>query len=376
VTCRLVLLGGGHAHLFVLEGLTRGHPPGLEVTLISVDDRQAYSGMVPGMIGGRYRTAELMFALPAICRRVGVAFVRAEVSRLLPAERQVQLADGRSFGYDLLSVATGSTVEGAGHPGVRAQARMVKPISRAVEIVPSLERAAETGSPATVVVGGGAAGIEVALAVRARLRLLGRPDAAVTLVESRKQLLGGLKAPTRAVARALAENTVTVLCGTPVSRVDPEGVRLEDGTGLPARVVVWATGAAAPSFLRGSGLPVDRRGFLLVDDRLRSIGDTRIFAAGDAATPERFPATPKAGVYAVREGPVLNRNLLAAAAGSAPPARYTPQRRFLALLNTGDGKAVLSYGKFAVWTRWAMALKDRIDRSFMRRFQRLEATGM
>jgi NADH dehydrogenase FAD-containing subunit len=109
-----------------------------------------------------------------------------------------------------------------------------------------------------------------------------------------------------------------------------------------------------------------------VNDHLQSVSDPAVFAAGDAATLARFPGTPKAGVYAVREGPILWASLRAALNGARFSARYKPQPRFLALLNTGDGRAILSYGRLALWGRAWMALKDRIDRGFMRRFQRLE----
>lgn len=375
MTRRLVLLGGGHAHLFVLEGLAGRRLPGVETTLISLDERQAYSGMVPGMIAGRYQPPELSFDLSAICRRAGATFLRAEAAQLAPGERRVLLAGGRSVDYDLLSVATGSAVEDGDLPGVAEHAYRVKPIGRALEIVPALERAAAAVTePAVVVVGGGAAGIEVALAARARLRRLGRPSATVTVIEAGSRLLGG-RMPTAepSVTRALAANGVTVRLGIRVAGVLPDAVRLESGAALPAQVTIWSTGPAAPPLLRRSGLPVDTRGFLLVDDRLRTMADPAVYAAGDAATLERRPDTPKAGVYAVREGPVLWTNLAAAAIGAAPTESYRPQPRFLAILNTGDGRAVVSYGSAATWSGWGMTLKNWIDRRFMRRFQALEA---
>jgi selenide,water dikinase len=330
--------------------------------------------MVPGLIGGRYGLPELCFDLAAMCRRAGVSFIEREVVRLEPSHRRILLAGGASLEYDLLSVATGSTAEGGDLPGVAEHALRVKPIGRAVELVPALERAARLrDDPSIVVVGGGAAGVEVALAARARLRALGRHRSGVTLVEARAHLLGGHPpAAERVVGRALAANAVTVRLGRRVSSVASEAVRLESGEELRADMVVWATGAAAPALLRDSGLPVDSRGFLLVTDRLESTADPAVFAAGDAASLAPYPATPKAGVYAVREGPVLARNLAAAAIGGGTAIAYRPQPRFLALLNTGDGRAVLSYGRVAVWASWAMQLKDWIDRGFMHRFQRLE----
>jgi selenide, water dikinase len=373
VTRKLVLLGGGHAHLFVLEGLARRPLAGVETTLISLDERQAYSGMVPGMIGGRYKPAELRFDLSAICRRAGATFVHGEAVQLSPGERRVVLAGDRSVDYDVLSVATGSTVEGGDLPGVADHAYRVKPIGRALEIVPALERFASlVPTLAVVVVGGGAAGIEVALAARARLRRLGRPGS-IAVIEAGPRLLGGrMPAAEREAARALAANGITVELGVRVAAVLPDAVRLTSGAALPAHLTIWCSGAAAPPLLRGSGLPVDTRGFLLVDDQLRSVAEPAVFAAGDAATLERRPDIPKAGVYAVREGPLLWRNLALAAAGSVPHGSFHPQPRFLAILNTGDGRAVVSYGSAATWSGWGMALKDWIDRRFMRRFQRLE----
>ncbi|HEX5387052.1 MAG TPA: FAD-dependent oxidoreductase [Gemmatimonadales bacterium] len=372
---RLVLLGGGHAHLFVLEGLARGLFGPVDATLVSPVRHQAYSGMVPGLIGGRYRTEELSFDLEATTARAGVTFVCSRARRILPAEREVELEDGRRIGYDLLSVATGSTVRGTDLPGVREHALVVKPIDRAEVIVPALEQAAaEHGSALrVVVVGGGAAGAEVALALRARLRTLSAAASArVALLESGSEVVPD-RAPAarRKVRRALALNGIELKLGAQVHAVDGRGATLADGSTVPMHLLVWAAGAGPSDLLRASALETDARGFLLVDDRLRSLSDPRIFAAGDAATLAAYPATPKAGVYAVREGPVLRDNLAAACHGRDPSRSYSPQHRFLALFNTGDGRAILSYGPLALRARWAMRLKDRIDRRFMRRFQRL-----
>jgi NADH dehydrogenase FAD-containing subunit len=158
-----------------------------------------------------------------------------------------------------------------------------------------------------------------------------------------------------------------------VEEIGARTVRLSGGTDLPYDLVVWAGGAAAPAIFRASGLETDQSGFLLVDSTLRSVSDLAIFAAGDAATLRPFPATPKSGVYAVRQGPILARNLGLALTGAAAERlqHYRPQRRSLVLINTGDGRAILSYGSVAVTGRWAMRLKERIDRGFIHRFQRL-----
>jgi pyridine nucleotide-disulfide oxidoreductase family protein len=371
---RLVLLGGGHAHLFVLEGVAQGAFTGAEVTLVSPVARQVYSGMIPGMLAGRYRPEELSFDLEAMARSAGVRYVSAAGHRIRADMDEVELDGGAVLPYDLLSVATGSTVRGTGLPGVAVRALRIKPIDRALSIVPALVEALRAEEhPPVVVAGGGAAGIEIALAVRARLSLLAGPDTGtVTLLESAPRLFAGrLPSVEDAVQRALARNRVALRCSADVVAATESGVRLGEGTEVPARVLIWAAGAAAPDLLRTSGMALDAQGFLIVDERLRSASHPRIFAAGDAATPARWPDTPKAGVYAVREGPVLCANLAAACRGLDPPRAYRPQRRALALLNTGDGRAILSYGQLAASGKWVMALKDGIDWRFVRRFQRL-----
>jgi NADH dehydrogenase FAD-containing subunit len=190
----------------VLEALAERPVSAIEATLVSLGPTQAYSGMVPGLIGGRYALPDLTFDLPAMCRRAGVTFLTGEVTRIESAPRRVLLQDGRAIEYDVLSTAAGSLVEGSDLPGVAEHALQVKPIGRVVEIVPDLERAAaQRDDPDVVLVGGGAAGIEIALAVRARLRILARPRANVTVVESGDVLFANKLPALESMARASRE---------------------------------------------------------------------------------------------------------------------------------------------------------------------------
>jgi selenide, water dikinase len=216
--------------------------------------------------------------------------------------------------------------------------------------------------------------VELALNIKARLQASGRTGAHVVLVDRQHRLVANRsEACAREAARVLGQNQVQVVLGLQVGEVGTRTVRLSGGTELPYDALVWATGASAPEIFRVSGLTTDAAGFLLVDSTLRSVSDPAIFAAGDAATLRPFPATPKSGVYAVRQGPILARNLGLALTGGGSERfqHYRPQRRSLVLINTGDGRAIFSYGPIALTGRWVMRLKDRIDRGFMRRFQRL-----
>lgn len=369
---QLVLAGAGHAHLFVLEQLAQGNFPRAEVTLLSPHAAHLYSGMLGGLITGRYRREDAYLDLPSLAAKAGARFVLGSAVRVDIANRQISVDGGRQLPYDIASFAIGSEVSPA-KVNAGDTVLAVKPIDRAGMIADALESLPQ-GEPTMVVVGGGAGGVEIALNIRARLRALGRTGVQVVLVDKHRRLVATRsEACAREAARALHQNQVQVVLGMQVEEVGTRTVRLSGGTDLPYDTLVWATGASAPEIFRASGLETDHAGFLLVDSTLRSVTGSAIFAAGDAATLRPFPATPKSGVYAVRQGPILARNLGLALTGGASERfqHYRPQPRSLVLINTGDGRAILSYGSMALTGRWVMRLKDRIDRGFMRRFQRL-----
>lgn len=370
---RLVLVGAGHAHLFVLEQLAHGCFPSAEVTLLAPHASHLYSGMLGGLIAGRYGREDAYLDLPSLAAKARARFVLGSAVQVDTANRQINVDGGRQLSYDIASFAIGS--ETIGKPPAGDGVLSVKPIDRAGMIAEALENLPRP-DPRVLVVGGGAGGVEIALNMKARLRALGRGGAQVVLVDRQRRLVANHSAAcARAAARVLAQNEVQVVLGVQLEDIGTRSVRLSAGAELPYDIMVRATGPAAPAIFRESGLTTDRAGFLLVDGTLQSVSNSAIFAAGDAATLRRFPATPKSGVYAVRQGPILARNLGLALTGGAIERfqHYRPQPRSLVLINTGDGQAILSYGPVALTGRWIMRLKDRIDRGFMRRFQRLAA---
>ena len=367
---RLVLVGGGHAHLHVLADLAARPLAGAEVTLVSPSAQHHYSGMVPGFLQGTYTEAELTIDLAALAARAGARFVAAAAERIDVPGQRVDMGATR-LSFDVLSLDVGAAPAGLDLPGAREHAVTIRPMREAVALrarIDALTAPTRRGPARVAVVGGGAGGIEVALAAHRRIRAAGtRPE--VWLVEAAPDVLPGYAAPVqRRATGILARRGVAVTTGSAVSVVEASAVELENGTRAAVDLVVWLAGATGPALLAGSGLPLDPRGFLLVDATLRAVGGAPVWAAGDCATLADHPDTPKAGVYAVRQGPVLARNLRAAI-GERTPARYAPQRTFLSLLNTADGKALLRWHKVVSHSRAAWWLKDRIDRRFVRRYR-------
>ena len=364
----MVLVGGGHAHLHVLRELVRRPLAGVETALVVPGDHY-YSAMVPGYLQGQYVADELRFDLARLARQAGARLVESIAERI-DVERRVVIAGGEAMPFDVCSLDVGCDAAGADIPGVARYAITLRPMARAVELRARLDAlvADPMPAPSVVVVGGGAGGVELALALRQRLRAAG-VEGTVSLVESGPELLPEFDPSMRSLAVAvLRDRDVSIALGGRVTSVTADAVTLHNGASLPADLVVWTAGAAAPPLIASSGLAHDERGYLLVDRSLRAVDGAPVWGAGDCVTLQDFPDTAKAGVYAVREGPSLDRSLRAAL-GQGRPARYRPQRTYLALLNTGGGWALMRWKGIHRHSRWAWRLKDMIDRRFMRRYR-------
>lgn len=359
---RLVLVGPGHAHLFVLEALARAPVPGVETVLVSLGARQLYSGMVPGWIAGDYTLEQLSFDLAGLARAAGARLEPSGAAGLRANRRELQLGDGRVLGYDVASFDIGSLPAGIDLPGVKEHALVLKPLERTLTV---LTEAARQSGP-LLVVGGGAAGVELALCLQARTRR------STTLLERGEEVpRGAPRAAQRLVRKLLSQRGVELRTAAILASLSSETARLESGESLPFTTCVWAAGPRAPELFAGSGATVDAQGYLAVEDTLRNPSHPELFAAGDCAGFISGQHVPKAGVYAVRQGPVLSTNLRVALTGHGSLRPYHAQRGFLSLLNAGDGTAVGAWKGLAFQGRAMWRLKDTIDRRFMERFQRL-----
>jgi selenide,water dikinase len=380
----LVLIGAGHTNLHVVRMWRMRPIPDVRLTIVSPFGRATYSGMLPGTLAGLYQPDEMDIDLYRFAESCGARLIVDEVIGFEPEIRRVLLADRPPMRYDVASIGIGS-VPGqrelwAGNRAVLS----IKPMAtfrarfeqRLAEVLGKIG-ASEAGAPlakggkvSIVVVGAGAGGTEVSFGLDAWLRGRGI-DVQVSLVDGNSEILAGYSGGTIARARnEFVRRGINLYLGRRVAGIRSEvlpTVVFDDDTSLPADIVIWATAAAPPPMLANFRLPKTDDGFLAVRPTLQTTGDFPVFAVGDTATivGQRLP---KAGVYAVREGPVLWENLQRMFS-DRELVPYEPQRGFLSLLATGDGRAIAEYKGFSGHGRWAWKWKDHIDRKFMRMYQ-------
>lgn len=364
LTRDVVLVGGGHTHALVLRRWGMNPLPGARLTLIDPNPTAPYSGMLPGHIAGHYARADLEIDLVQLARFAGARLVLGRAEGLDALRREIHVPGRPPIRYDVVSLDVGVTSVLPQLPGFSAHALAAKPLGRFADRWEAF-CADPPEAPHVVILGGGVAGVELAMACAHRLS--GR--ARVSLVEASDTLLGGMTEATRsALTQELAAHGIECRLGTRAVEVAPDHVLLSDGTRLRSDVVIGATGARPQGWLEQAGLAlVD--GFVAVDDQLRSVSDAAVYAVGDCAH-MGFAPRPKAGVYAVRQAPILYHNLRADLTGKRRK-RYAPQKDYLKLISTGRKAAIADKAGMRSSGAWLWWLKNRIDRKFMYQFHAL-----
>lgn len=365
----IVLIGGGHAHVEVMKRFGMRPEPGVRLTLVAKDSLTPYSGMVPGYLRGVYSHDDCHIDLGRLARWSGTVLIRAAATGLDPVAQEVLFRDRPPLAYDLVSLDIGSAPPASAIPGAAAHALPIKPLDRFFDRLAELD-ATLTAGARLVVVGAGAGGVETALGLKRRFARKG-VSISMTLVGDEPEILPGhAPAVAERMRQALADANVALELGRTVAAIDADGVDLADGGRIDADLAILVNGAAAAEWPKATGLATDEAGFIKTNRFLQSPSHPEVFATGDCAAFQPVKL-PKSGVYAVRQGPPLARNLRRAALGE-PLEPWRPQPVTLSLMSTGDGGAVVSYGRFSADGRWAWRWKDRIDRRWMEKYQKLE----
>lgn len=361
----VVLVGAGHAHLYIAAHAETFIERNARLVLVDPDEFW-YSGLATGMLGGMYEPATAQVNPRALIEAHGGEFIQDRVEVVDTCARRLGLTGGDDLNYDYVSINVGSRVNADAIPGAAHDPSVwaVKPISNLWKLREHLESRFGAGeTPRVAVVGGGPTGAEVA-ANLAALATRHAVEPRVTLLTSSDRLIGQAPAgAARALQRNLTRRGVVIRTRTQIARRQGTSLSTEDGRRIDADLVVLATGLEANSLVHEMGLPIHPKEGLRIKATLHSIADERVFAGGDCAAMEGFNL-PKLGVFGVRQAAYIHANLLASLEGK-PLAEYEPQKRYLAILNLGDGTALSTWGRFWWNGRSSMWLKDLIDRRFL-----------
>ena len=379
----LVFVGGGHAHALALREFAMRPITGLRITLISPATHTPYSGMLPGLVAGHYSFEETHIDLARLCQWAGVRFMCAEVDAIDPVRQIVSVQGRPSVAYDVLSLDVGSQPELDGVAGARQYSVPVKPVAglwqRWNTLREKLQKAPSNTVHRIAMVGGGAGSVELITAMAEQFSGAGNiagQQVSFQLYCGGAEILSGYNARARRSAqRTLNDYGIQLHLNSRIKSVECDMLLTENADRHGFDELFWCTGAASAPWIAGSGLKTDQRGFLAITNTLQSLDYGNIFGSGDCATQVDQPR-PKAGVYAVRQGPVLAKNLRNYLF-SKPLSEHIPQHGFLSILSLGAKQATADRGVFSASGPWVWRVKDKIDREFMARFEVLpEMSGL
>ncbi|MEO9826816.1 MAG: selenide, water dikinase SelD [Paracoccaceae bacterium] len=352
----VVLVGGGHTHALLLRSWGMNPVPGARLTVINPAPTAPYTGMLPGFVAGHYERDELEIDLVRLARFAGARIIFGMVTALDKDTKTLTVADRPPIPFDIASIDIGITSNMPEIPGFAEHAIAAKPLG---PFAARWDAFRKIGGPVAVI-GGGVAGVELAMAMAHALASNG----SVAIIEA-ASALSGLSEPTRdrLLSKLKAQN-IALEENARVATVAADHVTLDDGRTIQAAFTVGAAGARPFPWLAETGLELSD-GYLTVDAQLRSLTDPSIYAVGDCAHLSHAPR-PKAGVFAVRAAPILTHNIRADLIGGQRK-RFNPQSHYLKLVSLGRKAALADKWNRSFTSDWAWGWKDRIDRKFMDR---------
>lgn len=369
----LLLMGAGHAHLTVLQKISEIVDKGHVVTVVGPGEHHYYSGMGPGMLGGYYAPEHIRFPVKRLTEKGGGTFLLDRVVELKPDERKVVLESGGCVEYDAASCNLGSVVPALGEGEAKKGEAIypVKPIENLLSGRRRILGLVHGGGSRIIVLGGGPAAVEVAgnawRAARQCLQAKGGKMPAIRILAGRGLLRRYPDKVAKLARESLENRDIEINEDGYVERIDTEGVTLENGQFHRAEAVFVALGTKPPALFRDAGLPVGPDGGLSVNEYLQCVDHPELFGGGDCI---HFKPRPidRVGVHAVKQNPILYRNLMAVLEGGGLE-EFEPQSKYMLIFNLGDGTGLLWRGGFACRNRPSFWLKNWIDKRFIREYQ-------
>ncbi|RBW70388.1 FAD-dependent oxidoreductase [Bacillus taeanensis] len=359
---KLLLVGGGHAHLHIIKMLEKESLVNTEITLISPSRFHYYSGMFSGFTEGLYSEEEIRIDLKKLAEKAAVNWIEAAVLSVDPEQKMVLTTLGDVLTYDVLSFDIGSLTAGTDLQGVLEHVKCVKPNYQFSETIKHIREKENI-----VVVGGGAAGVEISLSLAA-YRKHNKINGSITLVSSSELLPEEQNQTVNKITKLVKEKGVRLLTNKKINKVTEKHLHAAGGEAILYDEVLWLAGPKAPKIFQVSNLPTDENGYLLVENTLQVKKYPSIFGTGDCAALNNYPSLPKTGVYAVREAPVLYRNIKGFLTDGAGEY-FKPQKDFLSILSIGNREGFLLYKGRAFHGKWAWLLKNKIDKRFIKPYQ-------
>ncbi|MGM7683341.1 NAD(P)/FAD-dependent oxidoreductase [Cytobacillus sp. Hm23] len=360
---RIVLVGGGHSHLHCVNNLKTTKQLDIEWILVSSSKFQYYSGMFSGFVEGLYEESDIRIDLLQLSKSVGIQFIEETISSIDPINNTLYSSSGKTISFDYVSFDIGSLNIDPNITNLGNNSIAVKPNHLFPKHINDLRY-----SKHPVIVGGGASGIEIALSLLAWKKKYTPNDSEVTLVHSSPLLHSAGGRSTKIITELAFNSGLNVVSNETVSTVTKENLITQKGNRLSYSHLIYLGGPQASPLFRNSSLPTDSHGFMLVKRTLQNTLYPHIFGAGDCICIDSNLNIPKNGVTAVRQGPLLWKNLIRIVQ-KKDLLEYQPQKNYLALISIGNHHALLTYGTFAISGKWTWYVKNWIDRRFMNQFQ-------
>ncbi len=367
----IVLLGAGHTNAHIIRMWRMKALSETRLTCVSNLTTATYSGMVAGTLAGQYHASRNEIDLVRLCAACNVRFIHAQATGL-DSDNNLLLLDNRPpLKFDALSIGIGSQPQTLSAEDIGLT---IKPMQTFLpRLSAKLQELASLKKDRTLriaIVGGGTAGVELAFClpkfIQRQFGKLGLVE--LHLIEKGSQILSDMPPRAQILAQhELARQKVHLKRNCTIKSARSDCVEFENQETLPVDLLIWATSATALKLHSPINLPKDERGFLLTRNTLQSVGNDSVFAVGDAGTVENQKLA-KAGVYAVRQGAILWKNLRNYLLG-VPLKKWRPQKTFLTLINSGDSRAIATYGQFSTHARWCWHLKNWIDSRFIDKYQ-------